>query len=495
MRSALARSSRVCKFPGNHNAFRATFATKTLKQRVTELLPEKQAAIATLNKEHGDKVLGTCTVSQAIGGMRSVKCMVWETSLLDAQEGIKFRGKTIPELQKLLPAAKDGQIGKGEPIPEGLLWLLMTGEIPTEAEVRQLTAELHSRAKLPAHVEPMIRAFPKHMHPMTQLSAALLACQTDSKFAQAYHNKTVNKRNYWDPTFEDVLDVIAKMPRIAALIYRNTYKDGKIADYDSSLDYSANFNRMLGYPKHGLVGGDPKKDEFDELMRLYLTIHSDHEGGNVSAHATHLVGSTLSDPYYAYSAGLNGLAGPLHGLANQEVLEWTLKFRDAIAAAGQQVTLESVKQQAWKTLKDGNVIPGFGHAVLRKTDPRYTCQREFALRHMPNDPLIKLVSTIYEVVPGVLTEHGKTKNPWPNVDAHSGVLLVHYGLVENSYYTVLFGVSRAFGALSQLLWDRALGLPLERPKSVTTEWIKDHFGAEDKFTGFDSHDKSSLGMP
>jgi citrate synthase len=443
-----------------------------------------------LNKEHGDKVLGTCTVSQAIGGMRSVKCMIWETSLLDSLEGIRFRGYTIPELQKLLPATNK------EPIPEGLLWLLMTGEIPTDAESKQLTAELHARAELPAHIEPMIRAFPKTMHPMTQMSSALLACQTESVFAQKYADKSVSKKQFWDPVFEDILNVIAKLPRIAALIYRCTYKDGVIADADSSLDYSANFNRMLGYPACGLgPDADANSDSFDELMRLYLTIHSDHEGGNVSAHATHLVGSALSDPYYSYSAGLNGLAGPLHGLANQEVLKWTLDFQEAIKASGKEVSHESVKEQAWATLNSGNVIPGFGHAVLRKTDPRYTCQREFALSHMPNDELIKLVSTIYEVVPGVLTEHGKTKNPWPNVDAHSGVLLVHYGLTEATYYTVLFGVSRAIGALSQLFWDRALGLPLERPKSVTTDWIREQFAGEDKFSGFDAHDKSSIGMP
>ena len=117
------------------------------------------------------------------------------------------------------------------------------------------------------------------------------------------------------------------------------------------------------------------------------------------------------------------------------------------------------------------MIPGYGHAVLRKTDPRYTCQREFALKHLPTDPLFKMVSQLYNIVPNVLNEHGKTKNPWPNVDAHSGVLLQYYGLKEEDFYTVLFGVSRALGVLSQLVWDRALGLPIERPKSLTSEEV------------------------
>eukprot|EP00245_Coleochaete_scutata_P000256 TRINITY_DN1030_c0_g3_i1.p1 TRINITY_DN1030_c0_g3~~TRINITY_DN1030_c0_g3_i1.p1 ORF type:complete len:177 (+),score=46.22 TRINITY_DN1030_c0_g3_i1:2-532(+) len=168
---------------------------------------------------------------------------------------------------------------------------------------------------------------------------------------------------------------------------------------------------------------------------------------------------------------MNGLAGPLHGLANQEVLRW---LDDVVADIGLHPTKDQLKDYVLKTLKSGKVVPGYGHAVLRKTDPRYTCQREFALKHLPHDPLFKLVSDIYEVVPPVLLAGGKVKNPWPNVDAHSGVLLQYYGLKEQNYYTVLFGVSRAIGTLAQLVWDRALGLPIERPKSLTSEWIENY---------------------
>jgi citrate synthase len=195
---------------------------------------------------------------------------------------------------------------------------------------------------------------------------------------------------------------------------------------------------------------------------------SDHEGGNVSAHTGKLVGSALSDPFLAFGASLNGLAGPLHGLANQEVLVWLKKMQSKI---GENPTEEQVREYVWSTLKGGQVVPGYGHAVLRKTDPRYTAQREFALKHLPDDNLFKLVAKIYDIVPGILLEAGKAKNPWPNVDAHSGVLLTHYGLDQMGYYTVLFGVSRAFGVAAQLIWDRALGAPLERPKSYSTAHI------------------------
>eukprot|EP01111_Echinosteliopsis_oligospora_P018527 TRINITY_DN855_c0_g1_i1.p1 TRINITY_DN855_c0_g1~~TRINITY_DN855_c0_g1_i1.p1 ORF type:complete len:471 (+),score=139.37 TRINITY_DN855_c0_g1_i1:134-1546(+) len=428
----------------------------TLKERLAQIIPGKQEVVKKIKAEHGDKVLGACTVSQAYGGMRDIKSMVYETSLLDSNEGIRFRGLSIPEVQAQLPRANGGQ----EPLPEALLWLLMTGEVPTQAQVEGVRKDLSARATVPDNVVQLIKSLPKDLHPMSQFSIAVLALQKDSKFAKAYQ-QGVKKGQYWDTTFEDSLDLIAKLPAIAAMIYQHTYKSGEFVKHDSSLDWSANFTKMLGF----------NNKEFDDLMRLYLVIHSDHEGGNVSAHTTHLVGSALSDPYLSFSAGLNGLAGPLHGLANQEVLTWTLDLQQKLGH--KEVSNEKLAEVVWEGLNAGRVVPGFGHAVLRKTDPRYTCQREFALKHLPNDPLFKLISQIYDVVPGVLTKQGKTKNPWPNVDAHSGVLLQYYGMKEHSYYTVLFGVSRALGVLSSLTWDRILSHPLERPKSVTTEWIQE----------------------
>jgi citrate synthase len=402
--------------------------------------------------------IGQVTIDQLIGGARGVKCMLWETSNLDPDEGIRFRGLTIPECQAVLPTFS-GKAGDGEPLLESLLWLLLTSEVPTKEQADSLTAELHSRAELPSHVREIMDRLPKDMHPMTQFSIGLAACQTESVFAKAYGDG-VPKTDYHKYALEDILSCIAKLPELAAIIYRNVYFDG-IVTKDTSLDYAGNFCRMLGYD-------DPS---LDELMRLYLCIHTDHEGGNASAHATHLVGSTLSDPYLSYVGGLTALAGPLHGLANQEVLKWIQELRDKFAAEGKPVNAETITEFAWDTLNAKKVIPGYGHAVLRITDPRYTCQREFALKHMPDDELFKVVDTIYQVMPDILKEHGKVTNPYPNVDSHSGVLLWHYGLTQYQYYTVLFGVSRAVGALSQLYWDRALGLALERPKSVTPEWL------------------------
>ncbi|ODV91150.1 hypothetical protein CANCADRAFT_2869 [Tortispora caseinolytica NRRL Y-17796] len=410
--------------------------------------------VKKLRAEYGDRSLGEVTLAQAYGGMRGIKGLVWEGSVLDPEEGIRFRGQTIPEIQKSLPSAPEENAS--EPLPEALFWLLLTGEVPTATQVAELSKELAARSELPAHVKDLIDRSPSHLHPMAQFAIAINALESESSFAKAYE-RGVNKKEYWNYTFEDSLDLIARLPNIASRIYRNIFKDGKVAPTDSNKDWSYNLANKLGYADN---------HEFVELMRLYMTIHSDHEGGNVSAHTTHLVGSALSSPYLSFAAGLNGLAGPLHGRANQEVLEWIFKLRDDIGVAP---TNEQLEKYLWDTLNSGRVVPGYGHAVLRKTDPRYTAQREFALKHLPNYDLFKLVAQIYEIAPKVLTEHGKTKNPWPNVDSHSGVLLQYYGLTEQSFYTVLFGVSRALGVLPQLIIDRAVGLPIERPKSFSTE--------------------------
>ncbi|KAF2351166.1 Citrate synthase eukaryotic-type [Trinorchestia longiramus] len=418
-------------------------------------VPEQQNQVKEFRKAHGKSPVGQVTVDMMYGGMRGIKGLVTETSVLDPEEGIRFRGYSLPECQKLLPKAAGGD----EPLPEATFWLLLTGDIPTQQQANSLSEEWANRADLPPYVLNMLNNFPSALHPMAQFSAAITALNAESKFAKAYA-QGVAKTKYWELCYEDSMNLIAKLPTVAAVIYRNLYRDGSsVSTIDPKLDWSANFTNMLGYE-------DP---QFTELMRLYLTIHSDHEGGNVSAHTCHLVGSALSDPYLSFAAGMNGLAGPLHGLANQEV-----SFSQPIRRASHSQSGEFSHSQSGGELLTANqeVVPGYGHAVLRKTDPRYTCQREFALKHLPDDKLFKLVSKVYTVVPGILTELGKVANPWPNVDAHSGVLLQYYGMTEMSYYTVLFGVSRALGCLSSLIWDRALGLPIERPKSLSTEALK-----------------------
>ncbi len=429
-----------------------------LKQKLQEKIAAWRPRTERLVKEFSDVKLDEVNIGQAIGGMRDIKCLVTDISYLDPLEGIRFRGLTIPEVLEKLPKAEGGEM----PSVEGFFYFLLTGDIPTDVEVEDVKAEFASRKNVPSYVFDVIKAMPIDSHPMVMFSSAILSLQKESVFAKKYH-EGLAKNLYWEAYLDDSLNLLAKLPEIAAFIYRLKYKDGNIIAADPNLDLGGNFAHMMGIEK-----------PYDDVARLYFLLHSDHESGNVSAHTGHLVASALSDIYYSMSAMLNGLAGPLHGLANEEVLRWIQGVMDEM---GNKVpTEEEMRQFVWDTLKSGRVVPGFGHAVLRKTDPRYMAQREFSIKYLKDDLIYKYVDLLYKVVPPILLEQGKAKNPWPNVDAQSGVIQWHYGIKEYEFYTVLFGVGRAFGVAANIVWGRALGYPLERPKSVTTEMLEEAAG-------------------
>lgn len=425
-----------------------------LKERFNEKANALKHKLKAALKEHGELKADEVTLNQIFGGARGIAMMVWEPSVLDPNEGIRFRGFSIPELQDKIPAIGNAT----EPLPEGLFWLMLTGDIPNPEQIMWLTEDWKRRGSIPDHVFRTIDALPAETHPMTQYSIGITALQTQSVFARRY-DEGMSKNEYWEATYEDAMNLIAKMPRLAAYIYRRSFFHGAHIEPDYTLDWAANFAHMLGFD-----GAD-----FKDFMRLYLTIHADHEGGNASAHTTYLVNSTLSDAYYSFAAGINALAGPLHGLANQEVIKWIQDMLEELNT--NNPSKEEIAGYVHKTLQEGKVVPGYGHAVLRQPDPRFMAQKRFAEKHLQDSDMVQVVWKVFQVVPEILLGLGKVKNPWPNVDAHSGAILVHYGLTQPTFYTVLFGVSRALGVMAAMCWNRALGVPLERPKSVNSDWI------------------------
>lgn len=332
---------------------------KVLRQKIEAHRPRT----TRLMKEFGKVKIDEVTIDQCIGGARDIRALVTDISYLDPQEGIRFRGKTISETFEMLPKAE----GSNYPTVEAFWFFLLTGEVPSEEQLEATMLEFKARQHVPHYVFEIIRAMPIDTHPMTMLSTGILAMQKDSVFHEFYSSGQFNKNTAWEYVYEDAFDIVARIPVLAAYIYNLKYRDNKQIEINRKLDMGANFAHMIGQSK-----------EYEDVARMYFILHSDHESGNVSAHTTHLVHSALSDPYYAYSAGLNGLAGPLHGLANQEVLYWTLKFQQKYCS-DQEPTRELLTAALWDTLNSGQVIPGYGHAVLRKTDPRYTSQREFCL--------------------------------------------------------------------------------------------------------------------
>ncbi|HIB72557.1 MAG TPA: citrate (Si)-synthase [Candidatus Marinimicrobia bacterium] len=420
----------------------------SLYNTLEEKIPVWRDDVESLLKNNGSSVISDVTLTQAYGGMRGVKGLVCDTSSVSPDTGLIIRGKPLLDIIDILP--------------EQVFFLLLADEMPDEDALTNLQSQLSEHAVVPDYIWTILNSMPEDSHPMAMLNTAVLAMEKESVFRKNY-DKGMSKEDFWKPMLEDGLSLIAKLPAIGAGVYRIRFQKSGLIEPDGSLDWGANFAHMLGLND---PDGNVKK-----LMRLYLMLHCDHEGGNASAFTSLTIGSTLSDLYYAVSGGLNALAGPLHGLANQECLKFVLEIRDKFGGAPSRDELE---QLCWDRLKNGRVIPGYGHAVLRCPDPRFTAFMNFGKEHIENDDVFHIVETLFDVVPEVLKKHGKAKNPWPNVDAASGALLYHYGLREFSYYTVLFSISRSMGIISQIVINRALGIPIMRPKSVTTKWLKDN---------------------
>ncbi|AAS54491.1 AGR002Wp [Eremothecium gossypii ATCC 10895] len=449
----------------------STARPRSLKEAVEQAIPLRRHELKEL-KAYSNMQIDSITVGSIIGGMRNNKSMLWQGTTLDPFNGIKFQGKTIQECQQLLPCSPDKQSKKTEFMPESMLWLLMTGEIPKKEEAFGLMHELSQRGKtLPPFVEHIIDSLPRTMHPMTQLAVALASLNSSSTFCKNYQDGVIGKEDYWHYIFEDALNLIALLPQLVGKIYSNVTNEGMPLGYfNPDRDWSYNIASLLGMTYRDSVNKrnltKEQCDDFTDLVRLYCGIHVDHEGGNVSAHATHLVGSALSDPYLSYSAGVMGLAGPLHGLAAQEVVRFLVDMAARIDSPDNE---SQVSEYLWALLNSGKVVPGYGHAVLRKPDPRFDAMLRFVEarpQEFQGDRYVQLMRNLSKYAPKVLTEHGKTKNPFPNVDSASGVLFYHYGIHDLLFVTVIFACSRAIGPLTQLVWDRILGLPIERPKSV-----------------------------
>jgi citrate synthase len=417
-----------------------------LKKKLASQIPNLRERVRNLAKDHGKKAVSEVTVEQVLGGMRGIKTLICDTSEVALDKGLIIRGIPILELT--------------DKLPEEIFWLLLTGELPNKEELIDLQNELKARSEVPAYIWDLLKAFPADAHPMNMFNALITALGHESRFKQEY-DKGLKRDLYWELTLEDSLDLIAKIPAIAAGVYRVRFNKGPLIPSDPSLDWGADYAHMIG------AAGN--SNEWYDMMRLYMTLHSDHESGNVSAFTSHVVGSALSDAYYSLAAGLNGLAGPLHGLANQECLKFVVELVDHF---GGVPTDDELAEFAKERLAKGLVIPGYGHAVLRVTDPRFTAFLEFGKKHIPDDHVFGIVEKLFNIVPPILIEQGKAKDPWPNVDAASGSLLYHYGVTEFIYYTVVFGVSRSLGICAQLILSRVMAEPITRPKSITLDWLE-----------------------
>jgi citrate synthase len=396
-------------------------------------------------KDHGNFKVSDVTIAQMYGGMRGVISLLCDTSEVPNDKGLIIRGRPLRELT--------------QKSPEEIFYLLLTGDLPTDEELVEFSSHIKENKEVPGYVWDVLRALPPDTHPMVMLNTAILVMQRESVFAKHY-DEGMKKNDYWKYTLEDSFNLIGRLPGIAAGIYRMRFNKGELIAPVADMDFTGDYVHMLGM--------EDAPNGFYELMKLFLVLHSDHEAGNVSAMTTIVVNSALSDLYYSVSAGLNGLAGPLHGLANQECIKW---IADTVERFNGTPTKEQITEYVTETLKTGKVIPGYGHAVLRIVDPRFDAFLEFGKKYCSENPIFQTVVQTFEVVPEILKHIEKIKDPWPNVDAGSGALLYHYGIKELSYYTVIFALSRVLGLSAQAVVNRAKLKPITRPKSVPYSWL------------------------
>jgi citrate synthase len=379
------------------------------------------------------EILFQMTADQLETGLRGVPVGYCTTSYVDPQKGLFYRGKPVAELTHWEP--------------ERVIYLLYHGKEGSQGEVKAFIADLNQRAVCAPKVIESIQKLPREGHPMKIFTAALLFL--------GIFELTGDYR-------KDGLNLIAKIPHLTAAVINHHAGWGETPSPDPQLGYIENFARMLRVPN-----ADP--EELTRAFKLFNILHYDHGGGNLSAFVGKAVASGLEDMYGSMAAALCALAGPRHGKASQDCLEFV---RSVLNEVGENATPSQIRELVKKRLANNQLVFGFGHAVLRVEDPRATVQYEYIQKHYPNHPLVKIALLLRAEGTKVLAENPKISNPYPNVDAVSGTLLTASGFGYPEYYTLIFGCARSVGISIQIVYERCearggKGTPIIRPKYIS----------------------------
>ncbi|MGB0780369.1 MAG: citrate/2-methylcitrate synthase [Candidatus Poseidoniaceae archaeon] len=368
-------------------------------------------------------------------GMRGVPVGTCRTSFVTPGEGVHYCGYPITELAGMLP--------------EDVVYLLHNKELPNAEQSQAFRQDLARRATMPGDLGPIFSALPTDGHPMDWLAVG------------------IQTLGMWDCTNdwkEDALNLVARMPRMLGLLFR--YRDGRgdnIPEDDTSLSMVERFTNTLEL--------DVDQAKLTRVLSVYLVLHMDHGGGNLSTFVGKAVASGHATLYSAMASSMNALSGPLHGRANQSCLEFVLRVGTSDS--------DKVEEFVRGELAAGRPVFGFGHAVLRAEDPRATAQFALGEEICPEDENFKIIRTLREVAPRVLAENPKISNPNANVDIASGALLHHVGLKDPSYYTTFFGWARVAGIGAQIFDERVVmrngkGVPIYRPKYFARDQVLRH---------------------
>ncbi len=360
-------------------------------------------------------------------GLRGFPVGTCPNSHVDPMLGLFYGGYAIPELS--------------EKEPEAVMYLLLKRDLPNPAQLAAFKQDIIANSKLHPGVIAHLRSLPKEGHPMKWLLAAI---------------NVMGMYGTGDYT-KDYISVIGQLPEAVAAIFRIRSGWGEPIASKPELGWVENFVHMLGAPN--------ASPDLVHMMRVFAILHFDHGGGNLSTFVGKAIASGHEDMYGSLVGAMAALAGPLHGMANQECLRFLKEISKDIKDPSDEATVYAYVENL---LAKGGVLYGFGHAVLRVEDPRATVQYELGEKIAPQDPIFRLAVTLRKVGSDILKKKGKAADPYPNVDAVSGCLLSACGLKDENYYTVLFGLSRCVGIAGQIVWERkeargGKGIPIVRP--------------------------------
>lgn len=383
-----------------------------------------------------DNALFTVTGDHLNTGMRGVPVGTCRTSFVTPDEGVHYCGYPIGELANLQP--------------EDVVYLLFNKDLPTAEQASAFRLDLQQRSAIPPGVEEVFKSLPRDGHPMDWLSVGI---------------HTLGMLDTTGDWKEDALNLIARMPRMMGLLFR--YREGRgdgIPADNPSLTMVQRFVATLE-----MEGIDDSLME--QVLSTYLVLHMDHGGGNLSTFTGKAIASGHATVYASLAGSMNALSGPLHGRANQSCLEFVLRIGTSDP--------KQVEAFVRNELEAKRPVFGFGHAVLRSEDPRATVQFALGERLCPEDENFKIIRTLREVAPRVLSENPKISNPNANVDIASGALLHHVGFTDPTYYTTFFGWARVAGIGAQIVDERAVmrdgkGTPLYRPKYIAEQQVLRH---------------------
>jgi citrate synthase len=343
-------------------------------------------------------------------------------------------------------------------------YLLLYGKLPNATEYAEFENAIREHTLANEGLEAMFKAFPTGSHPMGQLSSMVAALGL-------YYPKALNPHRPEEAINRTIIRLMAKMPTICAMIYKK--RNGHPTVYPkNSLDYVANYlNMTFGQVTMPEYEPDPV---LVSAMNKLLILHADHEQ-NCSASTVRVVGSSQSNLYSSISAGISALWGPLHGGANQEVLEML-----------EQIQNDGGDVQKWinkaKDKNDPFRLMGFGHRVYKNFDPRAKIIKKACddvLEKLGvNDPVLDIAKQLEEAA---LTDpYFIERKLFPNVDFYSGIIYRAMGF-PTDFFTVLFSMGRLPGWISQWQEMRKEKQPIARPRQIYTgETIRPFVAMKDR---------------